>query len=84
MREWLVLFSGYPETLFVGGVRGFLFTAMPAAFVAWVPTQVIRSFSWGALAMATGGAVGLALLASLVFRAGIRRYVSGSRFTVRA
>ena len=84
MREYLILFSGYPETLFVGGLRGFLFTAMPAAFAAWMPAELVRDFSATSLLWAVGGAAGLAIAASLVFRAGLRRYVSGSRFTVRA
>jgi ABC-2 type transport system permease protein len=84
MREFLILFSGYPETLFVGGLRGFLFTVMPAAFAAWMPAELVRRFTWSGLAWAVGGAVSLSLAASFVFHLGLRRYVSGSRFTIRA
>lgn len=84
MREFLVLFAGYPDAIFAGGLRGFLFTAMPAAFVAWLPAGLVRGFTWDGLALAVGGSAALALLAGLVFRAGLARYVSGSRFGIRA
>lgn len=84
LREYLVLFSGYPETLFVGGLRGFLFTAMPAALVAWMPAELVRGFSLSSLLWAVGGSAALAIATALTFRAGLRRYVSGSRFTIRA
>jgi ABC-2 type transport system permease protein len=83
-REFLVMFSGYPETIFAGGLRGLLFTVVPAGFAAWMPAAVVRDFSWGALAAAAGGAAALAAVAVLVFRAGLRRSASGSRIAVRA
>jgi ABC-2 type transport system permease protein len=82
--EFAITFSMYPQPLFAGALQMLLFTALPAAFIGWVPVSLLRDFSLGGLAAALGGTVAYALLAVGVFRAGLRRYASGSRFAVRA
>jgi ABC-2 type transport system permease protein len=78
--EFLVTFSVYPDAIATGLLRGILFTALPAAFVSWLPVGVLREFSWGGLALVVGGAVAYAGVAAAVFRAGLRRYESGGGF----
>jgi len=82
--EFLILFSVYPGTIFSGWIRVLLFSAIPAGFITFLPVGLLRSFSWGVLAITLGAALAYAGLAALVFRAGLKRYESGSRFTVRA
>lgn len=84
MWEFLITFACYPDTLFAGGLRVLLFTALPAAFVGWLPAGLVADFTWGRLAGVVLGALGFAALAVLVFHAGLRRYASGNRFGVRA
>jgi ABC-2 type transport system permease protein len=80
LSEFLVTFSTYPDAIAGGLLRVVLFTALPAAFVAWFPVSLVRDFGWGGLAATVGGAAGYVVLAVLVFRAGLRRYESSGRF----
>ncbi len=81
--EFGVTFALYPEPLFSGALKMLLFTAVPAAFIGWMPVSLVRDFSWGGLGIVAGGTALYAFLAFAVFRAGLRRYASGSRFGVR-
>ena len=65
-----------------GGLRLLLFTLLPAGFVAYLPARVARGAGLSDLACMLGAALGYLLLARSVFRAGLRRYSSGSRFGV--
>jgi len=84
VTDFLVIFSTYPGTVFSGGLRFLLYTALPAGFMAYLPVELIRGFDPLVLAGAVGGALAYAALALLVFARGLRRYESGSRFGVRA
>jgi ABC-2 type transport system permease protein len=80
--ELLITFSLYPEPLFGGAIRLLLFTALPAAFVGYVPARFVREPSWGGLATLCAATVAYAAIALWVFGRGLRRYTSGSRFNV--
>jgi len=78
--DLLITFSLYPEPLFGGLLRFALFTLLPAAFVGYVPADLVRDPTLGrAAALVSGSAVYLAL-AIAIFHSGLRRYSSGSRF----
>jgi ABC-2 type transport system permease protein len=77
--EFLITFSFYPETLFGGALRFALYVLIPAGVVAWLPVDFFRGFSWERLAALLGATAAIVLLAALVWRAGLRRYASGSR-----
>jgi ABC-2 type transport system permease protein len=80
LYEVTLMFSLYPDRLFTGPMRWFLFTVIPAGFVGYLPAELIRvPAMWTAMAMA-GGVVAYAALASWVFSRGLRTYSSGSRF----
>lgn len=79
----MVTFSIYPITLFEGSSRFILFTIIPAALVGAVPAEFIRAFSWLTLAELVIAAFVLLALAVAVFRAGLRRYESGSAIQVQ-
>ncbi len=55
---------------------------LPAGFVAYLPVRVIRDASLADTALLCGGAAGFLTLAISIFRRGLRRYSSGSRFGV--
>lgn len=82
--DFVITFALYPETIFPGALRVLLYTAVPAAFVGWFPSGLVRSFSWTGLLACVGSAVAFPLAASAVFRLGLRRYASGNRVEVRA
>jgi ABC-2 type transport system permease protein len=82
--EFLITFSSYPEPLFAGALKLLLFTALPAGFIGYLPASLVREFSWTTLGAVAASVALYGALAGWVFRAGLRRYASGSRFGVRA
>lgn len=72
-------FGLYPESLFSGRIRFLLFTALPAAWVTWVPASLLEDPqpSWALAFLAV--VVGLAWVARRVFEAGLRGYESGNQ-----
>jgi ABC-2 type transport system permease protein len=79
----LITFGIYPVEIFPGAVQWLLYTLIPAAFVGSMPAGLLREFSWGRLGILLGFAGGLAALAWIVFRWGLRRYESGNLVIVR-
>lgn len=79
MWEFVITFALYPERLFGGPLRFVLFTFLPAAFVGWMPAALVRAFSLETLGFVLAGAVAFPLVASWVFRLGLRSYTSGNR-----
>lgn len=79
MWEFVITFALYPERLFGGPLRFVLFTFLPAAFVGWMPAELVRDVSWGGLGSVLAGTIGFPLLAAWVFRLGLRSYTSGNR-----
>jgi ABC-2 type transport system permease protein len=77
----LLILASYPLDVFGGLTRLMMFTVVPAAFITGVPVHLVDQFRWTTLAGMLGVAVGSALLARAVFRAGLRRYRSGSQWT---
>jgi ABC-2 type transport system permease protein len=82
LLDLTITFSIYPDVLFGGLLRLVLFTLLPAGFVTYLPVALIRSRSWADFALLLLGVVVFVQLARRAFRAGLRRYSSGSRFGV--
>ncbi len=83
VSDFLVIFGGYPKTVFDGAIRLFLYVVVPAGFFSYLPVELVRGFSWGTLFAVAGGALLWVGLMVLVFARGLRRYESGNRFGVR-
>jgi ABC-2 type transport system permease protein len=81
--EFLITFSIYPSPLFGGAMKLLLFTVLPAAFIGWLPCELLRDFRWSGLALVVAGAAGYTAIAAWVFALGLRRYESGNQFQVR-
>jgi ABC-2 type transport system permease protein len=82
--DFLVMFSLFPKTVFGGFLKILLYTVIPAGFISYVPVELVRGFNVPMLLASIGGVVVYTALALFVFRLGLRRYESGSRFGVRA
>jgi len=80
----LLIFSTYPGVLFTGAVKVLLFTVIPAGFVAYIPVELLRRWDWSLALLLAAVAGGAALVARLVFDAGLRRYESGNLLAMRA
>jgi ABC-2 type transport system permease protein len=76
-------FATYPTGIFSGAVRVLLFTLIPAGFIATLPVEIMRAFSWGQLALLALGASGFLAVGALLFKLGLRRYESGNLLMMR-
>lgn len=79
----MLLLASYPVDIFTGSLKALLYTAVPAAFVAAVPAQLIDQPTWhGAVSLlAISGT--FALIGWSTFTLGLRRYTSGSTWSRR-
>lgn len=76
--EFLISFSIYPEGIFTGGIRFLLYTIIPAAFMVYIPAEVIKTFSLVGLLKILGVAVVWMSVAYWVFCKGLKKYESGN------
>jgi ABC-2 type transport system permease protein len=79
--ELVITFSLYPEPLFGGALRLLLFTVLPAGLVGYLPARIIHAPSLATVSVLAAGAGVYLWLAVLLFKRGMRRYASGSRFS---
>jgi viologen exporter family transport system permease protein len=77
----LLIMASYPLDVFGGVTKLVMFTVIPAAFITGVPVHLVDHFDLSTLGMMAGVAVLSALVAGAAFRAGLRRYRSGSAWT---
>ena len=82
LANTLITFSLYPMGLFQGGIRLFLYTLVPAAFVGAVPVEIVETSNLWLLGGLAGAAAACVLVLTVVFRIGMRRYESGSAINV--
>jgi ABC-2 type transport system permease protein len=80
-EQWrfaVITFSTYPQTLFSGFAKLMLFTAIPAAFVSYVPVEALRTLSLVHVGASLAGSLAIVALGTLMFYLGLRRYESGN------
>ncbi|HJZ77031.1 MAG TPA: ABC-2 family transporter protein [Vicinamibacterales bacterium] len=80
--ELLITFALYPEPLFGGMLRLVLFTVLPAGFVGYVPARLAQRPSAALVLLVVAAAATYLIVAAAVFERGLKRYASGSRFSV--
>lgn len=78
----VLTFSLYPSVLFNTTTKFVLLTIVPAALIGSVPAEFVRSFTWQSLLQISAGAAVFLALAVAIFRAGLRKYESGSAIQV--
>lgn len=77
----ILVLSGYPVDLFGGSSKFFLYTIVPAAFVATVPARLIQHFDIKSATEMLMVTTLFVIAAVFTFRLGLRRYASGSVWT---
>lgn len=77
----MLLTASYPVDVFTGGAKALLYSVVPAAFIAAVPSSLVESFDGGTAATFVAVAFGFAIAAWVAFTLGLRRYSSGSIWT---
>lgn len=83
LQESVLTLSIYPESIYGPQLRIVMYTLIPAGFLTHLPVSVMRAPSIAGVAIVWAAALGWALAAWLVFRAGLRRYESGSMMGTR-
>lgn len=79
----LVVFSFYPQTIYTGVFKIFMFTVIPAGVIGLMPVELIQNFTWFRLATLFVTTAIFCWCASIVFHLGLRRYESGNQFGAR-
>ena len=77
----MILLSSYPADIFTGATKTLLYTAVPAAFVAAVPSQLVATFDTAKAAALLAAATVFAIGGWALFTLGLRRYTSGAVWT---
>ncbi len=75
------MLSTYPIDLFGGGAKLLLYTVVPSAFVASVPSSLIDRWDARSALGLVAVTAAFAAVANVSFRAALRRYSSGSAWT---
>jgi ABC-2 type transport system permease protein len=78
--EFQITFGMYPASLFSGLLKLFLFTVIPAGFVAYLPADLVRTPGWLLAGALLAGTAAYSAFAFVVFHRGLRWYESGNRF----
>ncbi len=79
----MVSFGTYPDGIFRGVSRFFLYFVMPVGMAVWHPVHVMTNFDAGMLFTVFGYVSVLSVTAAAVFYRGIRRYASGNLMEAR-
>jgi ABC-2 type transport system permease protein len=77
----ILLLAAYPADIFTGAPKALLYTAVPAAFVAAVPSTLVDDFDLAKAAILAAVAAAVAFAGWATFTLGLRRYTSGSVWT---
>lgn len=76
--EFLISFSIYPEGIFTGGIKYILYTLIPVAFMVYIPSRIIESFSIKLLLEVLCVGLVWIMLAYTMFYKGLKKYESGN------
>jgi ABC-2 type transport system permease protein len=79
----LVSLGTHPTPIFRGAVKLALFSVVPAAFIGFVPVELLRTHQLSWLLWHLGVSATFVALGGWVFARGLRRHASGSLFTAR-
>lgn len=77
--EFLLTFSNYPKSIYVGAVKVFLLTIVPSGFIGFVPIETIKNKSINGLLCVIAFAFVYAFCSSKAFYFGLKRYTSGNK-----
>lgn len=81
--EFVINFCIYPEGIYRGFVRAFMYTIIPASFIVHIPLGLARSFQLHWLFILLAASLLYCCLAYLFFYQGLKRYESGNLIITR-
>jgi len=83
IREFLISFSIYPESIFGDKIRWLFYTLLPAGFISFVPKEIFMNSCYILILLLLAADVVFIFLNSLVFNMGLKRYESGNLIGTR-
>ncbi|MBD5493023.1 MAG: hypothetical protein HDR12_01225 [Lachnospiraceae bacterium] len=83
MVNILISFSTYPDGIFKGAVRFFIYLIIPVGMSVYLPVHVMMDFDLGIFLTVLGYTVLISVLAAFVFYRGLRRYSSSNLMEAR-
>ena len=83
MFHALLGFMLYPQTAFYGALKIVMLTIIPAFFIATLPVQLIQKFNPQLFLILIGFWIFTTIIATVIFKCGLRRYESGNLINVK-
>lgn len=77
--EFLLTFSNYPKSIYVGAVKVFLLTVVPSGFIGFMPIEIIKNQSSSGVFYILGFTLVYSYCAAKIFHYGLRKYSSGNK-----
>lgn len=77
--EFLLTFSNYPKSIYIGTVKCILLTIIPSGFIGFLPIETIRDFSIAGLLTIIGFSILYLVVAACIFYQSLKRYTSGNK-----
>lgn len=81
--EFILTFSNYPKSIYVGFVKMMLLTLIPSGFIGFMPVDAIKNQSPLACLLIIGFSIAYCYLAYKVFYWGLKNYTSGNKPGIR-
>lgn len=83
MFHALLDFIVYPQTTFYGALKIIMLTIIPAFFIAALPVQLMQKFNLDLFIILLGFWILTTIIATIIFKRGLRRYESGNLINVK-
>ncbi len=83
MFHALLGFAFYPQTAFYGALKIVMLTIIPAFFITTLPVQLIQKFNLQLFLILIGFWIFTTIIATVIFKRGLRRYESGNLINVK-
>lgn len=81
--EFLLTFSNYPKSIYVGAIKVFLLTVVPSGFIGFMPIETIKNQSLTGTLYILGFTLIYFFCAYKFFYFGLKKYVSGNKSGIR-
>jgi ABC-2 type transport system permease protein len=78
LYEVFITLALYPQKLYQPSVQVMLFTIIPAAYIGFLPVEIMRHFLWLMLGAVIAAAIFYLWLAVWIFNRGLKSYTSGN------
>jgi ABC-2 type transport system permease protein len=77
--EFLLTFSNYPKSIYVGALKVVLLTVVPSAFIGFIPVETVKNHSLSGMCFVLTFASVYSYCAAKFFYYGLKRYSSGNK-----